>query len=81
MSQKMSRAHGDGQFSVTTESEVGLDSGWIIKLLGLLFKGIAVIGKKSVAAVKEAKKTIDSTTSTAATTTESQTQPIQNENV
>ena len=81
MSQKMSRAHGDGQFSVTTESEVDLDSGWIIKLLGLLFKGIAVIGKKSVAAVKEAKKTIDSTTSTAATTTESQTQPTQNENV
>ena len=78
MSQKMSRAHGDGQFSVTTESEVDLDSGWIIKLLGLLFKGIAVIGKKSVAAVKEAKKTIDST---AATTTESQTQPTQNENV
>ena len=81
MSQKMSRAHGDGQFSVTTETDVGLDSGWIIKLLGLLFKGIAVIGKKSVAAVKEAKKTIDSTTSTAATTTESQTQPTQNENV
>ena len=81
MSQKMSRAHGDGQFSVTTESEVDLDSGWIIKLLGLLIKGIAVIGKKSVAAVKEAKKTIDSTTSTAATTTESQTQPTQNENV
>ena len=87
MAQREFHARGDGQFNVTTGTDVGLEGsvwiGWLFKLIKLLFKGIIFLGKKIVALIKDAKNADSTTTSTTAspTSTESQSQPAQNDNV